>query len=91
MSVRQGACPRVERSRSGRRLRWRRLWLRDPRATLGNVETKQPVSGFARLWAALWRARLWWLPPIVLALVLLVLLAILKGEGPIAAFVYSLR
>ncbi len=55
------------------------------------METKQPGLGFARLVAALWRVRLWWLPPILIALVLLVVLAILKGEGPIAAFVYSLR
>lgn len=41
---------------------------------------------------ALWRAKWYWLPPIVLALILLVALYLLAGGGGVVApFVYDLQ
>ncbi|NLF38663.1 hypothetical protein GX586_04415 [bacterium] len=56
--------------------------------TLRNARTR---AGIVRdLFAYLWKAKVWWLMPLVVALLLFALLALLASSSAVAPFIYTL-
>ena len=45
---------------------------------------------FGELLGFLWKAKMWWLIPLIVVFVLLLLVIILAGSSPIAPFIYPL-
>ena len=51
---------------------------------------KRKSGVFGEFLQFLWRAKMWWLIPLIVVLTLLILVLIFAGSSPIAPFIYPL-